>query len=151
MACNCTTCVRWWLVIISIGFLIFSLAFFAGFIDKMDNQSWFKPIRNNCIGYYLIIISVVFIAIYSLIGLIFSCVKKKNLYLTYLILVLITALMEVAAIVISLNFKDSILNTVENKWYNSKYKEKVTKATTTSSEINSSCQAKNAICLSDDN
>lgn len=121
MACNCTTCVRWWLVIINIGFLFFALFFFAGFIDTVDNQPWFKPIRNNCIGYYLILFTVGFIALYSSIGMVFSCVKKKNFYLTYFILILITALIEIAIVVISLNFKDIILKTVENKWFKSKY------------------------------
>ncbi|KAK8895367.1 hypothetical protein M9Y10_023830 [Tritrichomonas musculus] len=122
MSCSCSACTRWTILIIGVFFLISAVFFFMNFAYQYNDQPWFKPIRNQCIPFYLSIISVVFMSIYSFIGVILCCAKEKKLYVTYLTLILITIFLNIAIIILTLCFEDQILYFIEKNWKCSKYR-----------------------------
>ena len=121
MACNCIDCSRWTIGIISASILIFSIVFFVEFGQILSKKDWFKPIRNNCLPFYLVILAVACMIIYSILGLILCFAKKQVLCTIYLVIVILVIALKALTIFLTLYYKDQIFHTIENKWYNHDY------------------------------
>lgn len=121
MACTCGSCARITIAVISVGFFLISIGFFLGLVDMKDTQPWFKPIRNNCIPFYLLMISASLMIVYAILGFILCFAKNRIIYIIYLVLILILISLKLFIIVLTLSFKNNILNTIEKNWFNQKY------------------------------
>lgn len=121
MACTCSSCARYTIAIISVFFFLISIGFFLGFVDMKDDQPWFKPIRNNCILYYLSLIAASFMIVYAILGFILCFAKEKILYVIYLLMILMLIILKIIIIILTLYNKNGILKTIEKNWYKQKY------------------------------
>ncbi|KAK8864993.1 hypothetical protein M9Y10_010521 [Tritrichomonas musculus] len=121
MGC-CAGCARWLIGIVSACVLICAVVAAVYIYVKEKNEDWSKLVKNN-IPFWFIVFAACCAVISSIIGFILCCCKSKCLYVTYLVIIILVFLVEIAAIVLAFCFKDKILDGINENWYKYKYED----------------------------
>lgn len=121
MGC-CAGCARWLIGIVSACVLICAVVAAVYIYVKEKDEDWSKLVKNN-IPFWFIVFAACCAVVSSIIGFILCCCKSKCLYVTYLVIIILVFLVEIAAIVLAFCFKDKILDGINENWYKYKYED----------------------------
>lgn len=111
----CSNCARFFIGIASIAVLICAVVAAAIVFKNQDDADW-SSISTKNLPFVFILVAMALAVVTSVIGLIMICCKKQCLNITYLVLLIIVILFEVAVIVLAFVYSDDILNSIEDHW-----------------------------------
>lgn len=115
----CSSCARWTIAIISICILICTIISVTYSYIKKENEQWSKIIRKNLV-FWIILSAMVLACISSIIGLILCCTKNEILSIICSIIIIIAILSKLTAVILSLFFKNIIVDIIDLNWENPK-------------------------------
>lgn len=106
---------RWIIGIASLVVIFISIL--CGLLVYMNekDKNWAQLINNN-IPFIFILISMCLAVVVALYGFLLCCCKDKCVYITYIIFIIIVALIEVGGIALAFSFKDRFIDDIQMSW-----------------------------------
>ena len=112
----CQGCARWLIGTVSICVIVCCVIAAAVVYKREKDKDWSKLIKNN-VAFVFILVAMAFACFSALIGFLLCCLKKRCLYITYLIIIVIVIIIEIVAIILAFCYKDNIIKGINENWY----------------------------------
>lgn len=119
MSC-CQGWARWLIGIVSICVIICAVAAGVTIYRKEKDRDWSRLIKNN-IPFSFILVAMICAVISSIIGFLLCCCKSRCLYITYLLIIVMAIIIEIAGICLAFTYKDKIIDGIEENWQDEKF------------------------------